>query len=217
MAEQKRDRAHSDGELDYDSLLSRYKDAAEPEPPPPPREKKKIISTLLSDVSAPGEGKFARKRGQKAAPQQKEGENHRAGRTSPKEVAPGDSLPLPLPLPKAFQEGDQPKHRQQGGGDDQQFRQGDGERAGDGEKGPCPPGIKDLAVDPLHPVRISPRQPDQHGPKRQQAAKDSAKNLYLLFHTSFPLPSWRLLPGPMRLQHHNGDALIGAGIIPVLG
>ena len=76
MAEQKRDRAHSDGELDYDSLLSRYKDAAEPEPepPPPPREKKKIISTLLSDVSAPGEGKFARKRGQKAAPQQKEPE-----------------------------------------------------------------------------------------------------------------------------------------------
>ena len=74
MAEQKRDRAHSDGELDYDSLLSRYKDVAEPEPPPPPREKKKIISTLLSDVSAPGEGKFARKRGQKAAPQQKEPE-----------------------------------------------------------------------------------------------------------------------------------------------
>lgn len=66
MAEEKKDWALSEEEMDYDALLSHYKDAAKPEPPPPPREKKKVISTLLSDVSAPGEGKFARKRGSRS-------------------------------------------------------------------------------------------------------------------------------------------------------
>ena len=71
MAAEKKDRALGQEELDYDSLLSHYRDASEPETPPPPREKKKLISTLLSDVSAPSEGKFARKRTPKNPPQEK--------------------------------------------------------------------------------------------------------------------------------------------------